>query len=548
MKLFATSALAGGMAAILLLTLINLSGCQGDADVIDTVATPISQVVDRIKIAEEYYNRKVQLKTKVFYRAHEYKRAWLSKRKPEKIFKAFVDEVKESTRYGFAPDDYQIDALEKAVDSLFDNRKRTASDLSSLDIRITASFFLFTTHLLEGRVRYPGAREFLWQRGMPLENDIALLLKMGSASHLRKELEDLHPKDPQYKRLQRALKEYRELAKADSFPPLPEALTLKPGGVNTAIPLLRKKLRLTDHIARGNDTLTRYDDDLVKAVREFQERHGLEASGRINAETVRFLNVSMENKADVIALNLERLRWLPHLQGKEEEIVINVPEYVLRVYHNGREKMKMRVVLGTQYTPTPVFHDTLKYIVFSPTWSVPKSIFEKEFLPRLQDDPAVFNPERFRFYRDGKEVDPLSEQWNDEDLDTNSYKVVENPGEENSLGSVKFIMPNDFSIYLHDTPADKLFKRDERALSHGCIRLEKPAEFAEYLLSDQKGWNREKIEDAMYNNTKPLQVDLTRPYPVYIVYRTTWVDEDGNINFRDDVYGHDQRHLAHLTK
>ena len=207
----------------------------------------------------------------------------------------------------------------------------------------------------------------------------------------------------------------------------------------------------------------------------------------------------------------------------------------------------MRVVLGSEYTPTPVFHDTLKYIVFSPTWTVPKSIFVKEFLPKLQEDPFHFSTERFRFFKNGKEIDPGLEQWTDEGLDARGYTVVENPGDANSLGKVKFIMPNDFSIYLHDTPAERLFRREERALSHGCIRLEKPEELAAYLLRDQKKWNESRIREAMESG-EPLQVDLQKPYPVYIVYRTVWVDDDDQINFREDIYGHDKRHLARLNK
>jgi len=182
----------------------NFSRCGGDSDLIDTVACPILPAVNKIRVAENYYNKKVQLKTRIFYRAHEYKRVWLKKRRPEKIYDAFVEEVKESGKYGFVPAAYHIEELGKAVEQLYDNRKRTNADISELDIRITASFFLFTTHLIEGRVRHPGARKFYWERGMPLENDIALLLKMESVSDLRKEIDGLHPKDPQYKRLQRA--------------------------------------------------------------------------------------------------------------------------------------------------------------------------------------------------------------------------------------------------------------------------------------------------------------------------------------------------------
>lgn len=535
----------GGLIIVgLLLMGIMFSRCGGRGNTIDTVASPIARIVGKINVSEPYYNRKVQLKTRVFYHANEYKRAWLRKRRPDKMFKAFVREVRESERYGFTAEDYHISTLEQAVEELYDNRKRTEADISELDMRITASFFLFTTHLIEGKVRYPGAKEFLWERGMPLENDIALLLEMESGSDLRKEIEDLHPKDPEYKKLQEALKEYRAMEKADTLPPIPESLTIEPGENHDAIPIVRHKLSLMKYIKRPDDSPI-FDDPLVEAVKKFQQRHGLVADGNLNRETVRFLNMPIREKSKLIALNLERLRWHPHIPDKGNKIVVNVPEYMLRVNRNNKEKIKMRVVLGAEYTPTPVFHDTLKYLVFSPTWIVPQSIFEEEFLPKLLEDPAHFSAERFKFYKGAKEIDPYEEEWDDDDLDPKVYRVVENPGDANSLGKVKFIMPNDHSIYLHDTPADQLFARQERALSHGCIRVERPEELAAYLLSDVKEWDTKKITEAMQFG-EPLQVDLRKPVPVYIVYRTVWVEDDDTVNFREDIYGHDQRHLAYL--
>lgn len=537
----------GGVCVILWLVAGTIfSRCGGKKpDLIDTVATPIAEMVAGVQIAEDYYNQRVQLKTCILYRANEYQRIWLKNRRADKMFDSFVDEVEESIRYGFDPADYHIKALEKEVEALYDNRKATEDDISRLDIRITASFFLFTTHLLEGRIRYPGARKFLWKRGELLENDIALLLKMKSGSDLRKDLSNLHPTDPQYTRLQGTLEDYRKLEASDTFPSISPKLKLEPGAYHDAIPLVRMKLSLTDMKGKGRDTSRLYDEKLVEAVQKFQGRHGLKADGVLESATIGFLNQTIAEKIELIKLNLERLRWLPHLQGEDDEIVINVPEYTLRIFRNNHEKMKMRVVLGAEYTPTPIFHDTLKYIVFSPTWMIPKSIFEKEFLPHLRDDPGYFDPERFVFYKNGKETDPYMEPWSDDELDLSQYSVVEKPGDANSLGKVKFIMPNDFSIYLHDTPAARLFNRDERALSHGCIRLERPEEFAQYLLSGQKGWNKKKVKKAMQSST-PVQVDLEHPYPVYIVYRTAWVDDQGLVNYREDIYGHDKRQLAKL--
>ncbi len=532
--------------ACLLVIMFDFSGCgKKNSSLIDTIACPIAPTVDKIRITDAYFNRKVQLKTKLLYGANGLNRVWLGRKKPNELYRAFVREIHASSAYGLEPEDYHIGEIEHAVEELYDNRKRTATEVSRLDIRITASFFLFTTHLIEGRIRYPGAKEFLWKRGMPLENDIVLLMKMQSVNDLRQVIDDLQPKDPQYKQLQKALAVYRELQEQDTFPPLPRDLYVKPGEPAEAIPLVRKKLRLTDYKDHNSDPTELYDEGMVNSVKRFQRRHGLTPDGIIGGETVSLLNIPPGHKVKLIALNLERMRWYPHIEGNKDEIIINVPEYMLRVYRNDKEKMAMRVVLGSEYHATPVFFDTLKYIVFSPEWIVPQSIFEKEFFPKLKVNPAYYDRERFRFYKKGREIDPLVEPWSDEETDSTAYRVIENPGDENSLGRVKFIMPNDFSIYLHDTPTVQLFSKEDRAYSHGCIRLEKPVELAAYLLSDQKGWNEKKIRAAMQSE-EPLQAELKKPCPVYIIYRTVWVDDDDLVNFRKDIYGHDERHLARL--
>ena len=527
----------------------NFAGCRGDSDLIDTVATPIAAAVNRVRIADPYYDKKVHLKTDVFYRANEYRRTWLGKRRPDKLFDAFVEEVKQSEAYGLVPRDYCITEIEAAVNALYDKRKRkrAASEISALDISITASFFLFTTHLIEGRIRVAGAPEFFWEKGMPLENDIAMRLRMVSPADLRREIGNLQPDDPQYAKLQKALKEYRALQEGDTTAAVPANISLKPGDSSKVVPTIRRKLELTDGVKGRWSPSGVYDDDLAEAVRRFQRRHGLAEDAILDRETLRLLNVRIRDKAELIALNLERLRWHPRPAFRRDQIVINVPEFVLRVYRNKTEKLNMRVVLGAEFTPTPVFHDTLKYIVFSPTWMVPRSIFEKEFLPKLQDDPFHFDTERFRFYKDGAEIDPLFESWMDEELEVERYAVIENPGDRNSLGRVKFIMPNDFSVYLHDTPADRLFNRENRALSHGCVRLEKPVDLALYLLEDQLAWNEKSVTQAMRSG-RPLKVDLEKPVAVHIVYRTVWIDEGNEVHFRRDIYGHDQRQMKQLQE
>ena len=525
-----------------------MTGCKTYySENIDTAAAPITAVVDELPTGHQYYQQKIASKTQSFYEANNFTKNWLDKKNPNAKFKAFVEEVKGSYKYGLNPDDYSVAALESAVEKLYKDRKRTEASMSALDIRITAAYFLFTTHMLEGRIRNVGAKDYIWKRGTPHEDDVAMLLNNDSKKELKKQLDDLQPEDPQYKKLQRALHDYRELELQEAYlKKISESVTLKAGDTSDQIPLIKARLMLTKDLKSRKmdvDSMV-FDSSLVDAVRRFQKRLGLEEDGVVNKEMARYLNMRFQDLADVIALNLERLRWQPHLPTKEEYIVVNVPEYMLRIYDKKKEVYKMRVVLGSEFNATPIFADTLKYIVFSPTWNVPKSILEEEFLPKLKADPSHYSSE-FTFFKNGEEIDPTEEDWHAKDINMAVYQAVQRPGPSNSLGNIKFIMPNNFNIYLHDTPADRLFNRAERAFSHGCVRLEKPLELAEHLLRDQKHWNKKSLASLMQLD-EPKHVNLSKNYPVHIVYRTAWVDEEGLVNFRKDIYGHDERQLAQL--
>jgi murein L,D-transpeptidase YcbB/YkuD len=522
-------------------------GCKDHRfDYIDTVACPVAPAVNKIKITHNYFNRKIQSKTKAFYDDNGYKIVWLDRRGPSSLYKAFKTEVQESARYGMNPEDYQVDIIDSEIEKLYDHRKPDVVEIAKLDLQITASFFLFTTHMIEGRIRNPGAPEFIWQKGQPKEDDVDILLNETNGSGLRKELDRLQPMDPQYEKLRKALETYHKVEAQASFKPLHLSRPLKPGQSDDNVAHVRTILSPIYLQSKNVNDSTMYDDELVAAVKKFQRLHGLTEDGIVRGETLRFLNISPGERADMISLNLERLRWRPFTTQHEDDIIVNVPEYYLRVYHNKKEQLSMRVVLGSDFNATPIFNDTLKYIAFSPTWNVPQSILEEEFLPNLQANPEYYSQE-FIFYHKRDSVNPAEIDWKDEKLNLEEFRAVQRSGDLNALGKVKFIMPNNFNIYLHDTPADGLFKRKERALSHGCVRLEKPIELAEYLLKDQPKWNRKRIEEAI-DSDEPINVNLKKPYPVHIVYRTVWVDENGEVNFREDIYGHDKRQLSQLRK
>ena len=403
---------------------------------------------------------------------------------------------------------------------------------------------------MEGRIRNVSNGKNIWKRiAKELTTpDVDMLAAASGPVELKSSVGRMRPVREQYLKLQQALAYYRTLEAASviQYPAVSVKSAIKPGENNNAIPLIRKKLSVTDSIiiaAPIVDSLF-YDEILVTAIKKFQDLHGLQPDGVIGEKTLRFLNQGFKEKADVIALNMERLRWLPSSYG-DNFIVINVPEFKMRVFNQEKKDIEMKVIVGSSSKPTPIFSERLEHIVFSPTWTVPVSIIKEEIIPHLRKDSSYYSTKNYVFYKNGELIDPLLENWKDLAINPYLYRVVQNPGNDNSLGSVKFMMPNNLSVYLHDTPNHRLFSKDYRALSHGCVRLDEPARFAEYLLKDQKGWTPERITKAM-NDSLPSTIHLKRYYEVHIEYQTAWVDEQGKLNFREDIYGHDRVQLKQL--
>ena len=514
---------------------------------IDTLHYSVHTRLTSINTNNSYFDKKSQSKTNEFYTLNNFQTKWLGQHGPNSLYYELVDIIKNSDRYGLRPEEYPIYSISERLLTLYQEQPISETEIYDLDAQLTDVFFLFTTHLIEGRIKNTNNGPRVWIKGIGQGNDVANLWEAVNAKILLEKVEKLHPVGEQYARLLSALEVYRALENAvpDDFPVIHASGKIKPNDVHEAIPLVRRKLALTDwKLDSLRIDSIRYDEALVSAVKWFQFRHGLEPDGIIGAGTLKFLNQSYKEKTRVIELNLERLRWLPETYG-DNYIIVNVPEYKLRVYENHKLGLEMKVIVGSEATATPIFTDTLRYIVFKPTWSVPNSIIRNEIIPRLQKDSAYYSGKNYTFYKNGTVFDPSSVSWNNQDINSYQYSVVQQPGRDNSLGLVKFVMPNKMSIYLHDTPNHNLFNRTYRALSHGCIRLDDPDKLAEYLLKDQTGWNLDRIDRAMSSQGSQT-VFLKKPYAVQLEYRTAWVDDSGLVHFREDIYGHDKRQLALL--
>lgn len=503
-----------------------------------------------------YFSKRVTAKINRFYRDKAYQTQWLFDQAPTALYYSVINTLKNADKFGLTPDDYDVASIEQRLNTVYKDKSASMTQIADLDIHITEMYFLFTSHLLEGKVRSVGNGRNVWKRQSKelSMTDVDLLLATTNSTQFDEALQKIQPADVQYARLQKALVHYQSLAKSPQahLPAVSVPRKIAPAESSPAIPLIRQKLSLLDlkvyampfDSAAGTMDSLYYDPDLVYGIKLFQLRHGLEPDGIIGDKTLKFLNQPIKEMVDVIAINMDRMRWLSGDYG-DNYILVNVPEYKMRVYENHKPELEMKVIVGSAQTATPIFTDVLEHIVFSPTWTVPVSIIKSEIIPNLKSNPEYYSNKNFAFFKNEVEIDPAYEPWDSVAINPYQYRVVQNPGPNNSLGLVKFMMPNNLSVYMHDTPNHRLFSKDYRALSHGCVRLDEPAQFAEYLLRDQKGWTAERISKAMSNPT-PTTILLKKHYDVHIEYRTAWVDDEGALHLREDIYGHDRVQLSQL--
>ena len=328
-------------------------------------------------------------------------------------------------------------------------------------------------------------------------------------------------------------------------PELSPELTLEPGARAPEVELLRRHLAargdLASELAQPQAEADLFDQPLVAALLHFQQRHGLEPDGRLGKKTVAALNVSAAERVRQIELNLERWRWLPQDLGARY-ILVNIPDFSLRVVEQGQQVLAMKVIVGKSYRRTPVFSDTMRYLVINPYWEVPPRLAVEDKLPEIRKDVDFLSRNHIRVLRgwgsEEAEVDPKTVDWARLGKGNFPYRLRQDPGPQNALGQVKFMFPNKFDVYLHDTPSRELFRRTERDASSGCIRVEKPVDLADYLLQGVPGWSHERLLSTIASG-REMMVPLPAPIQVHLLYWTTWADEQGTVHFRRDLYGRD---------
>jgi L,D-transpeptidase YcbB len=534
------------VASVCFVAAVGAGGCGREVD--DAVRREIRELVSAPTPPSSAAGVSWALVRRV-YRDREDRPLWTGGGRPLRRAKDLVASICHAGREGFRAADYDVDGLRRAVLALKSKQEPGPEELAALDIRLTAMMLAFGRDVLAGRLD-PRAVDDGWylrSRRSSLDSTLLAVVRHDESPDM---LEALRPRQKEYRKLVEALADYREALRDGGWPVVPAGKALRRGDRGLRVDALRQRLRETGELHAPKDAEPVFDDEVAEAVARFQVRHGIEPDSSVDAVTLSALNVKVERRIRQIELNLDRYRWLP-AEFEDRYIMVNIPDFRLRAYDGGREAFEQRVIVGDEYqNATPVFADSMTYLVFRPEWNVPSRILVNEMLPKLQEDIYDLASHGFEVVDtegDSLVRDPSSIDWDDVDSADLRYRVRQRSGESNSLGLVKFMFPNRFNIYLHDTPARKLFDRPVRTLSHGCVRVENPVRLAEFVLDGQEDWDERKIRDAMEDSTatRGRIVPLERPVPVYLLYLTAFV-RDGELHFRNDPYGKDRRALATL--
>jgi L,D-transpeptidase YcbB len=488
-----------------------------------------------------------------FYETTRYSPAWLQGAQPLPQALWLIERFKDAEKKGLDPEDYDASRWEERIRALQGSSSGPAG--ARFDVALTVCTMRYLSALRIGRIN-PQHFGF----GLSLEGkkyDLAQFLRerILTAADLQAVFDEVEPPFAGYRRTEQALARYIELARTDHGEKIP-AVT-KPvdqGQPYSGVPRLTSFLRLVGDLPAnatlGSDTQT-YGGPLVEALKRFQRRHGLDADGRLGPATIKQLNVPLKDRVLQLQLTLERWRWLP-AEFSAPPIIVNIPDFRLRVLdENNKVVMEMRVVVGkAMRTQTPVFTRDMTYVVLRPYWNVPPSILRSEIVPAIQRDRSYVARKNYEVTtQDGKVV--TSGDISDEvlaQLRAGKLMVRQKPGPTNALGLVKLIFPNEHNVYLHSTPSQSLFSRSRRDFSHGCIRVEKPAELAALALRNNPGWTLERVQQGMQSGKDNVTVNLVKPVPVFIVYGTALAYENGEVHFTDDIYGHDAKLAAALAK
>ena len=518
-----------------------VGGCRGDVDRASALAAGLQQMVAGQPLLS--VPAPVWADVRTFYERRENRPAWVSDDSPARAAEG-LQLLRTAREHGFAAADYGEAQIAQQIDALDQSKSKSGKDapdrlqqLAALDAHLTTALLALGRDVAVGRAS--SDRRWKARRELP---DLVGTLTEAAGGDVKSWLGTIGPKHPEYAALQQALINLEAQRDKGAWPKV-AAAPVAPGKTkNLSMIALRQRLAAGGHLegAAVSNTSPAYSSDDEAGVKSFQALHALPATGIADAATLAAMNVPIDNRIRQVQLNLERWRWMPDDLGARH-LLVNIPYFHLIARENGKAVKDIRVVVGTPANKTPVFSSAMTTVVFSPYWNIPDSIVEGETAPAVARDPAYLarnNIEILDVSKSGTApVDYSSVDWDDADQ-LKHLAFRQRPGPGNALGHVKFLFPNDYDVYLHDTPADKLFARVGRAFSHGCVRVEEPEALAKYILGGYSEWDDARILEAMHSGVEK-HVKLKEPIPVHIVYFTAWVDDKGGLHFQPDVYGYD---------
>ena len=448
---------------------------------------------------------------------------------------AFVARLRAAAGDGLDPRSYPTDQLAKLAQAA---GRTDARSRAIIELYFSAAFLEYASDLRVGRLLPHKVDPNFFAANRSIDQ-LTALDRLGQARSVNAFFDSWQPPQPDYAALKRALSDYRAIAAKGGWAPVPLGNSLKPGMADARVPALRARLFITDGAPqRSSGQADLYDPGLVNAVKWFQKRHGLGDDGVVGRNTVAALNVPVEERIAEINAAMERWRWMPENLGRDH-LIVNIAGFELKHVDNGKVVDRMAVVVGKPYSRTPEFSDRVRYLEFNPYWNVPSDIAIKEELPKLRSNPATLAASGFEAVR-GDQVYQLTDiDWSQYGPGNFPFLIRQRPGPSNALGRVKFMFPNQFNVYLHDTPSRGAFAAESRAFSHGCVRLSRPLDLATEVLSGTSGWDRQRIDAVVAGGDRTI-VNLAQPLPIHITYLTAWVDS-GTPNFRNDIYEQDAK-------
>lgn len=494
-----------------------------------------TNVEEKIQLYQmETANSEIQLENirlvDSFYSQREYQPVWSNRELREDLYRS----IENASNHGLQFKDYHGDYLEMALSNLA-NLGQDEKDL--LELVLTDAFFTYGRHLNSGKLN-PKKLYTIWDIDRNETDLLPLFQKAISENSISATLEDLAPKHIVYKGLQKSLKDYRDYMEKEENPTqVHKGESIKPGDTSSRMAMIAlrlKELNFLDSIPPNSTH--EYNESLEEAVRKFQEHHGIETDAVIGEGTISELNKTYKERYEQILVNMERWRWHPQDLG-DHYIIVNIPNYRLHLVKGKDTISSNRVMVGTEARKTPVFSDKIEHIVYNPTWTIPPTIKKNDVIPAAKRNTSYLTSKNMSvFDGSGKRLNPSEINWNNREVVNYTYRQEAGPA--NPLGKVKIIYPNRYSIYLHDTPSKKLFEKNSRAQSSGCVRVEGVLDLAEYLLNDQEKYTSEKIQEIL-DSGRTTTIKITKEVKVYHLYWTAWREGD-ETRFAEDIYKQDK--------